>query len=389
MVGVEPSLAIVGLGTTDIGKIFGRTSADFALEAVLRAAEDAGVAITEIDGLLVSGGIIGGVDISLAKSLGMRDLALLSAVQSYGSTALAMVQLASMAILAGSAGMVACVFGDAPLQPGGSTGAAYAKSVDRVGGYDTLFGAAGVGTATARYALAARRHMERFGTTSEQFGAIAVSTRQWAAGNPLAQMTAPMTIEDHQSSRMVADPLRLFDCCLVSNGGVAVIVTTAERAGGLRKPPVHIWGWGQSHPGTRLERGSDFGLRSGAVESGQRAFKMAGVRPSQVDVCELYDCYTYTVVLTLEDYGFCEKGEGGPFAASGATGPGGNLPTNTGGGELSGYYMWGMTPLSEAVIQVRGEGGARQVDRHDLVLVSGNGGLLDHHATMILGKHPR
>ncbi len=389
MAGVTPSAAIVGLGTTAMGKVYGRTSADFAREAVVSAADDAGLSIADIDGLLISNGVSGGIDVSLAKDLGMRDLALLSTVQAYGSTAITMVQLACLAVAGGGARTVACVFGDAPLRDGGSASSAYAGTASRGGGYATLLGAAGLGSPTARYAVAARRHMERFGTTSEQLGAIAVSTRAWAAGNPLAQMRAPMTIEDHQESRMVADPLRLFDCCLVSNGAVAIIVTTAERAAHLRTPPVHVWAWGQCHPGTQLERGSDFGLVSGAEESGRRAFTMAGIGPESIDVCELYDCYTYTVLLTLEDYGFCEKGEGGPFVASGAIAPGGSLPTNTGGGELSGYYMWGMTPLSEAVIQARGDGGERQVDRHDLVLVSGNGGLLDHHATLILGTHPR
>jgi acetyl-CoA acetyltransferase len=117
--------------------------------------------------------------------------------------------------------------------------------------------------------------------------------------------------------------------------------------------------------------------------------KMAGVKPSDIDVCEIYDCYTYTVIVTLEDYGFCPKGEGGPFVASGVLRPGGALPTNTGGGELSAFYLWGMTPMSEAIIQARGEGGERQVERHDVVLVSGNGGTLDYHATAVLSPHPR
>src|SRR5262249_49993976 len=184
----------------------------------------------------------------------------------------------------------------------------------------------------------------------------------------------PITIADHQASRFIAEPLHLLDCCLVSNGGVAIVVTSADRAKDLAQPPVYVWGWGQAHPGIVQERGSRFGLETGAAMAGPNAMKMAGITPDDVDVCELYDCYTYTVLVTLEDYGFCEKGEGGPFVASGALAPGGSLPTNTGGGQLSGYYLWGMTPLSEAVIQARGHGGERQAPRHDLVLVSGNGG---------------
>src|SRR6266536_2929598 len=153
----------------------------------------------------------------------------------------------------------------------------------------------------------------------------------------------------------------------------------------LRQPPVQVLGWGQAHPGTLWQRGSDFGLVTGAALSGPAALKMAGLAPADIDLREIYDCYTYTVLVTLEDYGFCGKGEAGELAASGALAPGGALPTNTGGGQLSAYYLWGMTPLMEAVTQVRGQAGARQTARHDTAIVSGNGGLLDHHATLVMG----
>ena len=227
--------------------------------------------------------------------------------------------------------------------------------------------------------------MQRYGTTSEQLGAVAVTQRRWAAMNPLARFRDPISIEDHQSSRWVVEPLHLLDCCMVSNGGIAVVVTAADRARGLAQSPVYIWGAAQAHPGYSMARGCDFGLVTGAAVSGPAAMAMAGIGPGDVDVCEIYDCYTYTVILTLEDYGFCAKGEGGAFVQDGRLGPGGALPTNTGGGQLSGYYMWGMTPLSEAVIQARGQGGARQASRRDVIMVSGNGGILDHHATLILG----
>jgi acetyl-CoA acetyltransferase len=196
--------------------------------------------------------------------------------------------------------------------------------------------------------------------------------------NPAAQMREPITLADHQASRWIVEPFHLLDCCLVSNGGIAVIV--ADRA--IAQPPVHVLGWAQSHPGRYLRRNPDFGLVSGAATAGPAALAMAGLDVTDVDVLELYDCYTFTVLITLEDYGFCGKGEGGPFVASCAD----KLKLNTGGGQLSGYYMWGMTPLSEAIIQVRGQGGARQAEAHDIALVSGNGGVLDHHSTLVLGS---
>ena len=386
---------ICGLGVTEMGAIYGRSSASFAAEAVRLAASDAGLALSEIDGLLTSSGTSGGVGLGLQRDLGLLDLELLSEMQAFGSTAGAMVQVASMAVESGMAEAVACVFADAPLRPGRSAGDVYSggRRPDRPGaevtppaGWGGLLLATGVTGANTMYALAARRHMLRYGTTTEDFAAVAVAQRAWAARNPLAQMREPITVEDHHASRWIADPFRKLDCCLVSNGGAAVIVTTAERAASLAKPPVHVLGWAQSHPGRLFDRDPNFGLVTGAARSGPEALGMAGLKLSDVEVAELYDCYTFTVLVSLEDYGFCEKGEGGAFVSSGAIGPEGSLKLNTGGGQLSSYYMWGMTPLSEAVIQVRGEGGDRQVHPHDVALVSGNGGILDHHATLVLGS---
>lgn len=375
--------AIAGLGMTPIGKVYGTPAAELAAEAVRLAAADAGLRLADIDGLLTSSGVTPGAGLHLQQMLGLTGLGLSCDMQAFGTTAAAMVQYASMAVMTGMAQAVACVFADVPLRQDKATGTAYDGSRFAPAGWRGLLTASGIGAATTMYALAASRHMTVYGTTSEQLGHIAVAQRQWAALSPLAQMREPITLEDHQSSRWVSEPLHLLDCCLVSNGGIAVIVTSAQRAAELAQPPVHVLGWAQSHPGRPRE---SFGLVSGAATAGPAALAMAGVKLADIDVTELYDCYTYTVMITLEDYGFCAKGEGGPFAASGVLGPGGKLMLNTGGGELSGYYLWGMTPLSEAVIQARGQGGDRQAGRHDLVLVSGNGGVLDHHATLVLGR---
>jgi acetyl-CoA acetyltransferase len=381
------SPVIAGLGLTELGKVYGPTPAQFAAEAVRRAAADAGLAMSDIDGLLISSGVSGGVGLPLARALQLKNLSLLSEVQAYGSTAGGMVQMASMAVQSGMAEVVACVFGDAPLRQGRASGAAYGRAAPA--GWNGLLGAAGFQGANTMYALAARRHMARYGTTSEQFAHVAVAQRDWAVMNPLAQMRDPITVADHQASRWIAEPFHLLDCCLVTNGGIAVIVTTAERAAHLAQPPVHVLGWAQCHPGYSGQHYDDFGLVSGAARSGPAALAMAGLHLDEVDVVELYDCYTYTVVISLEDYGFCAKGEGGEFVASGVLGPKGKLRLNTGGGQLSSYYLWGMTPLSEAVIQARGHGGERQAPDHDVVLVSGNGGILDHHSTLVLSPHAR
>lgn len=385
--------AITGLGITGQGKVYGPSAVGFAVDAIRLALEDAGLEAKDLDGLLVNPGLswaraaqMG--SFAVQQAMGLRDLRLTAAMNLGGATAGAMVMQAVLAIEAGLANHVACVFSDAPLEPpkprdgsGGGSGSSGAYAF--AGGLEAAYGAFGV---NGLYALLASRHMHRFGTTHDHLGAIAVAERAWAQHNPRAQFHGKtLTLAEYHASRWVAEPFHLLDCCLVSNGGLAVIVSRGDRARSLAKPPVWIRGMGQGHPGgDPLET-----LASGAPLAARDAFAMAGATLADVDFCELYDCYTFTVLVTLEDYGFCAKGEGGPFVADGRIGPGGSLPVNTGGGQLSSFYMWGMTPISEAVIQVRGEGGGRQVAKHDLGLVSGNGGVLSTHTTLLLGREPR
>jgi acetyl-CoA acetyltransferase len=309
--------AIVGLGITETGKVYGRTAGDFAADAVRLAVADAGLTLDDIDGLLLSNGISGGVDFRLQTDLGLQNLRLMSQMTVAGATAIAQVQYAAMAVATGIATTVVCVHADAPLQqPGVPSAEIYRGAADRRGptGFGAFAVAAGQRGANAGYALAARRHMAHYGTTSEQLAAVAVAQRQWAMMNERARFREPISIEDHQASRWIAEPLRLLDCCMVSNGGVAVVVTSADRAQDLAQPPVYLWGTAQTHPGYTKAAGSQFGLVTGAAISGPAAMAMAGIRPSDVDVAEIYDCYTYTAVVTLEDYGFCAKGARSPPA---------------------------------------------------------------------------
>jgi acetyl-CoA acetyltransferase len=379
--------AIAGLGLTAQGKVYGKTAPQFAAEAVRLAAADAGLTLADIDGLLVSGGLGTQIRIDLQGALGLADLKLLTYMQGFGSTAIQMIQYASMAVQSGTADTVAVVWADDPLKEQTRAAAAYSAARGVPRGWGAISATNGISSANTMYALAARRHMKRYGTTQDQLGHIAVAQRDWAQLNPAAQFYGtPLTLADYHNSRYIAEPFHLYDCCLVSNGGVAVIVTSLDRARALSQPPVRVLGWAQAHPGRAGVRNDDFGLVSGAAQSGPRALRMADTTLSEIDVIEVYDCYTFTALLTLEDYGFVPKGEGGPaLAEPGAIGPKGRLKVNTGGGELSAFYMWGMTPVHEAVVQARGQGGDRQVDRHDRVLVSGNGGVLDYHSTLILG----
>ncbi len=384
--------AITGFGMTPMGRIY-KSTMELAADATRTALADSGLKKDQIDGLLINAGITGttggGLTLGLQNYLGMQNLRLLNHMNAAGSTAAQMVQYASLAIAAGMANHVLCVFADAPLKDGTSAGAAYgsaARNPQRPRGMAGLYPASGYYGANTPYALAARRHMAVYGTTQDQLGRIAVGQRQWATKNPLAQMRDPISMEDYHNSRWIIEPLHLLDCCLVSNGAVAVIVSSAKAAKEMPQPPVYILGMGQGHPGDPARDGSEWETETGAQLAAKTAYAMAGVGPNDVSQCQLYDCYTYTVLVTLEDYGFCKKGEGGPFVEDGKLAPGGSLPTNTGGGELSAYYMWGMTPLSEAIIQGRGQGGERQA-KNDIVLATGNGGSLSYHACLILSPH--
>ncbi len=383
----QAGAAISGLGFSPMSRQPIGTIRELAATAVAAAAADAGLRLQDIDGLLLNKSPTAETEelpLRLQNDLGLCDLGLLAALDSEGSTAVQMVQYAALAVREGMAKAVACVFSDTPIKGkgvGGGDTFALAMPLTGIEGWEGRQGFLG---ATAAYAMAARRHMALYGSTSEQFGAYAVACRQWAALNPQAFLRKPMTMDDYLASPFVVEPFRVLDCCFPVNGAVALIVTSAERAVDGPQPPVFIHGMGQGHRGRSGLRGDDPEVFTGATQAGQTAYRSAGVTASDITQCQFYDAFSYAGILGLEAYGLCPRGEGGAFVAQGHTAPGGRLPVNTGGGHLSGFYLQGMTPLSEAVIQARGAGGARQVERNDLILVSGNGGCLDYHTCVLV-----
>ena len=240
--------------------------------------------------------------------------------------------------------------------------------------------------APVNYAIAARRHMERFGTTKAQLGAIAVAFRNHARKNPHAFMQKPLDLDEYLSARLIVDPLCLYDCSVFIDGAGAVVVTTAERARDLKQPPAYVLGFGF---GNRLSGWftDDNMITTGAKEAGEAAYKMAGIGPRDVDTAQIYDCFTHMVLLQLEDYGFCAKGEGGPFVGSGALEADGVLPTNTSGGQLVRGHIEGMLQVLEGARQVRREHTPdRQVKDCNIALVSGHGGNTVCQSALILGR---
>jgi len=236
------------------------------------------------------------------------------------------------------------------------------------------------------YAMAARRHMHAYGTTREQMAAVAVAAREWAQLNPAAWDKKPLTIEGVMTARPISAPFTVRDCCLSTDGGGAIVVTSAERARSLKKAPAYVLGSGQSITHASISSMPDL-LHTGAKRAGDIAYARAGLKPADIDVLELYDAFTINTILFLEDLGFCPKGEGGRFVEGGRIGPKGSLPVNTNGGGLSYCHpgMYGLFLLIEAVRQLRGECGARQVEGARTALAHGNGGVLSSQATVILG----
>ncbi len=372
------SARIVGLGHTSLAPRLNRSAWALQAEAVRAAVADAGLRPQDVDGLITepgySQGVIEGITphfLRLGAMLGLNPRYTSSEVLG-GASCVAMVQRAAMAVAAGLCNVCVCVFGDAPSMARGTW--TYGRGDDSAFG---LFGAAGL------HALAARRHMAVYGTRPEHLGEIAVTFRQHAGLTPHAQQRTPLTLGDYLASPYVVEPLRAPDCCLISDGAAAVVVTSADRARDLSRARIRVGGFGQAHNLTGLAS-ADYLTALPARESGRIAFGMAGVAPGDVDVAQLYDCFTIVVLMQLEDYGFCAKGDAGAFVADGRLRLGGRLPTNTAGGLLSEGFGGGMFHVVEAVRQLRGECGARQVEGAEVALVSGHGLGMNTHATLIL-----
>jgi acetyl-CoA acetyltransferase len=377
---LKDKTAIIGVGATPQGRIPGSTQLSLAVDAFKVALDDSGLQKSDIDGLLTFPGTTapeGALNyLRVGEALGI-DPAFTGSMSMGGGTAGALVQMAAMAVESGHATTVACVFGDAA-KTGGSR-------FSRASGWGDSWGIWGMMGAAANSAVAASRHMALYGTTSEQLAEVAVACRRHASMNPAAVMRDPITIADHQASRWIVEPLRLLDCCLISDGGVCVIVTSAERAKDAKQPQVLISGMGQAYTTRTLER-EDWWYVPHQKLALDRAYAMAGMGPQDIDVAQLYDNFTISVLLWLEHAGFCKPGEAGPFVEGGRIQLGGELPVNTAGGNLSESYMEGWLHIVEGVRQLRGQGGERQVQDAETCLVTGRGMTLNCSNAMVLTK---
>jgi len=377
--------AIAALGLTEQGIGLGRSDRDLRGDAVERALNAVGLERDAIDGYIHCWG-----EREDLRYLGLSPN-LNWSLSCGGATPTAAILGAIGAIETGQAEMVACVYGIAPTS-GYIPGLRDLKSIGSYSyGYPSLYGMVGAASA---HALHARRHMHLFGTTSKQMGAVAVQQRAYAAVRPKTLgYGKPITIEDHQASPLIVDPFRRLDCCRDTDGGVAVLICRADRARALTPQPIYILGAGMGQNVVNWHNGTIYQHHDNIAPAKARAFAQAGITIADIDVAELYDPFTISVIMQLEAYGFAAEGQGGPFVAEGGTGPDGVIPTNTGGGQLSGFYATGFTPIIEAIVQLRGEAGAGQMKKADIALCSGHGlnaGVQNtwNHATLILGNQP-
>ena len=376
------TVAIAGVGESECGKGVGMSVLQHQALAAKRALDDAGLSKNDVDAVMATD-VCGLPSLQVAEYLGIKPQYTDTTITG-GSAFEGFVEHGALAIAAGLCEVGLITYGS-------SLWSDHRRLVEQ-GGVDPRMPAAqfempyGDLSPIAAYALAAQRHMHKYGTTSEQLAEVAVASRQWAMHNPRALLREPITTADVVRSPLVASPFHKLDCCLMTDGGGAVVITSTERARDLRKPPVYVIGSGFSATHLTVNQMDDLTV-TGAVTSGRRAFARAGLKPNDIDLLQIYDSFTFSVVVALEDLGFCEKGEGGHFVENGRLGPGGELPTNTSGGGLSYTHpgALGLFLIIEAVRQLRGECADRQVPDAQLALVHGIGGWLSAHATLILG----
>jgi acetyl-CoA acetyltransferase len=368
--------AVSGIGETAYARRAEKSAVELQFEASLLAIADAGLDPKDIDGVIPIG-LVTAIAEDFIDNFGIPDLRFSALIPHGGASPAMALQCATLAVAGGVCNHVLIAFGR-------NVSAASARAGSRIHQmpqfhYVTEFELASGMVAPAQiYAPMARRHMELYGTTVEHFGEVAIAMREHAGRNDRALMQKPMTLADHRASRMIADPFRLFDCSLESDGGAAVVISSAERARDGRHRPVTIAGVATGHPDSpaSITQRPDIS-RLGLGKAAHRAFEMAGVTPSDIDVAEVYDCFTYAVIRQFEEMGFCAPGEGGPFVADGRLRPGGALPTNTHGGLLSQAHVWGMNHIVELVRQLRGDAGRAQVPNAEVGLVTGYGDMGD------------
>lgn len=369
--------AIVGAATYGIGEAPGYRSMDLAAGAALAALADADCRLADVDALFVCTPDDAFSGLTAAEYLGIRPK-FTENNRTGGSAFHSHVVVASLMLDAGYCDTALVMYGSNQRTAAGRLVTARVPSPYEAP-YKPL-------TPVSSYALAAARHMHQYGTTREQLAEVAVAARQWANRNPEAFMHGDLTIADCLRSRMVSDPISARDCCLVTDGAAAIVLQRADGAGNHPKAPVYVLGAAAATWHNTIDQMPDL-TTTPAAESGARAFAIAGVTPADIDVVQLYDAFTINTVLFLEDLGFCPKGEGGRFVSGGAIAPGGTLPVNTNGGGLSCCHpgMYGLFTIVESCVQLRGDGGQRQVPKAELAVAHANGGTLSSQATLILG----
>ena len=371
--------AIVGTGESDLGEVApGMTPVDLTVQGIVRALDDCGLSVSDVDGVFTATSQSRMIAMAVTEYLGLAPR-YFDSTQVGGSSFMAHIAHARAAIAAGQCEVAVVAYGSTQR----SVSRKFASPREQ-NPYEDPYRPM---MPPSAYALAASRHMHQYGTTREQLAEVAVAARKWAQLNPKAFMRDDLSVDDVLNARMVSDPFTVRDCCLVTDGGGAIVITSAERARDLKHRPAWILGTGEHISHNMITMMPDLTV-TGAAHSGPIAFAEAGVSPSDMDVLALYDAFTYNTMVFLEDLGYCEKGEGGEFVSGGRIAPGGELAVNTSGGGLSYCHpgMYGLFLLIEAARQIHGVCGDRQVVGAELALAHGNGGVLSSQCTVIMGS---
>lgn len=374
-------IAILGTGLAGLGDAGGATEQEIIAKAASRAVSQSGLNMHDIDGIITSSLTSPWWVMRMSEYLGIRPR-FSDSTMFGGSSFIADLKIAALAIEARVCENVLICYGATPRSVPSSSRMNQMRAELDPQPYEHPYKPF---NPPSSYALATARHMYEYGTTRHQLAEVAVAARAWAQLNPDAFTRKPLSIEDVLNSKMISDPLTVRDCCLVTDGAGAFVVTSAERAKDLHRSPISVLGVGHAHWHRQISCMEDLTVTP-AQESGRIAFDSAGLTPKDIDVVELYDAFTINPILFLEDLGFCKKGEGGAFVSNGRIAPGGDFPMNTNGGGLSCVHpgMYSIFLIIEAVTQLRREAGARQVIGAETALVHGNGGVLSSQATAIL-----
>ncbi|CAH1387939.1 thiolase family protein [Candidatus Nitrotoga sp. M5] len=384
-------VAITGMGMSELSRKFVKSPRELAVDSAVAAISDAGLSGADVDGMIIARSPIlpsAELPLRLQLDLALKDLSFVAAIDASGTSFVQAIEVAAMAVESGRCSAVVCVFADAPLRPGTTSLQAFSRAMP-ISGVEGMESAAGLFGATGAFALYAAKYMSECSISLEHLHAYINASRMWASGDKHARMTSSLTFAEYLDSPFVVEPFRLLDCAFPVNGAFSVVVTGVDKFSNSAAHPAYIHAATQGHDGNFRISGHSFEEETGASIAARSLYAKAGISPKDVEAFEVYAPFSVLGLKQIEDYGFCGRGEAGNFVIEGNTSAGAALPMNTGGGQISGFYLQGATPVYEALVQIRNEAGKSQIVGDGPVVVTGMGARYEYHAALILSRSMR